>query len=248
MAKIRKSTLAFGAGLGALLGYFLVIRPWSFHWGAAPAEVRKRFPGDELVPSPMRQTTRSITINAPASAIWPWLVQMGFGRASWYTYQFLEKFMRLSGDLGLLNPDYYQRYKAQWKPNADRILPEYQHLEVGDSIADGPDADAFFNVTHLEPEKALVLYSERHIITGIPPDLDSPNPGPYTVFSWGFYLQEIDARSTRLIIRVRANYAPRLLLAPLIYLIAEPADFIYNYGLLHGIKQRVEAKRMGDRP
>ena len=83
--------------------------------------------------------------------------------------------------------------------------------------------------------------SQRHIITGVPPDLNRPNPGPYTVFSWGFYLHPIDAYKTRFIIRVRANYFPRSMLAPLVYLLAEPADFIYNYGTLHGIKQRVES-------
>ena len=124
MAKIRKSTLALAGGLAALLGYHLIIRPWSFRWGAAQTEVRQVFPGDELVPNPFRVTTRAITINAPAPDIWPWLVQIGFGRASWYTYEFLEKILRLSGEIGMLNPDYYQRYKAQWKPNADRLLPE----------------------------------------------------------------------------------------------------------------------------
>mgnify|MGYP001551771848 CR=1 FL=1 len=224
-----------------MLGYHLILRPWTFRWGASPTELHQAFPGDELVPNPFRVTTRSITINAPVAAIWPWLVQMGFGRASWYTYEFLEKILRLSGELGLLNPDYHQRYKAQWKLNADRLLSEYQNLGFGDIIPDGPDAEAYFTVTHLQPEKALVLYSQRHIITGIPPDLDSPNPGPYTTFSWGFYLHAIDEHKTRLVIRVRANYFPRWRLAPLVYLVAEPADFIYNYGALHGIKQRVEA-------
>lgn len=241
MAKIPKSTIALAGVLSALLGYHLIIRPRSFRWGAAPIEIRQVFPGDELVLNPMKQTTRSITIDAPAAAIWPWLVQMGFGRGSWYTYQFLEKVLRGLGEIGLLNPDYYRRYKAQWKPNADRVLPEHQNLEVGDIIADGPDAEAYFTVTHIEPLQRLVLYSQRHIITGVPPDLNRPNPGPYTVFSWGFYLHPIDAYKTRFIIRVRANYFPRSMLAPLVYLLAEPADFIYNYGTLHGIKQRVES-------
>lgn len=69
MAKIRKSTFALGVGLAALLGYHLIIRPYSFHWGATPIEARQTYPGDELVLKPMRQTTRSITINAPAAAI-----------------------------------------------------------------------------------------------------------------------------------------------------------------------------------
>lgn len=240
MAKFRKSAFALGAGLAALLGYHFIIRPWSFHWGSTHSEIHEALPGDELISNPMRQMTRSIAINAPAAAVWPWLVQMGFGRASWYTYQFLEKILRLSGEIGLLSPDFYQRYKAQWKPNADRILPQYQSLRVGDIIPDGPDAEAYFTVTHIEPCSWLVLYSERHVITGIPPDPHSRSPGPYTAFSWGFYLREIDAHRSRLIIRVRANYTPRRLLAPLVYLVAEPADFFYTYGMLNGIKQRVE--------
>jgi hypothetical protein len=243
MAKIRKTTFALGAGLAALLGYHFIIRPWSFRWGTTTTELRQAFVGDELIPNPFRVTTRAITINAPAPDIWPWLVQMGFGRANWYTYQFLEKILRLSGELNLLNSDFYQRYKAQWKPNADRVLPEYQNLQVGDLIPDGPDAQAYFTVTHLEPEKTLVMYSQRHIITGIPPDLDRANPGPYTTFSWGFYLKEISQHRTRLIIRVRATYSPSGMLAPLVYLVAEPADFIYTFGMLQGIKQRVETNK-----
>ena len=122
MAKVPKSRIALAAALSALLVYHLIIRPRSFRWEATPKEVRQAFPGDGLVPNPMRGTTRSITIDAPAAVIWPWLVQMGFGRASWYTTQFLEKGLRGLIETGLLNPDYYRRYKAQWKPNADRVL------------------------------------------------------------------------------------------------------------------------------
>jgi hypothetical protein len=43
-------------------------------------------PGDDIVPQANLIATRAITINTPASHVWPWLVQMGYRRAGWYSY------------------------------------------------------------------------------------------------------------------------------------------------------------------
>ena len=66
-------------GLAAF--YVLVLRPWHLHWGATEEEVSRSMPGDDLIASASLNTTRAITIQARPEEIWPWLVQMGWGRA-----------------------------------------------------------------------------------------------------------------------------------------------------------------------
>ena len=131
----------WAASGGALLpwAYVLIVRPWHLRWGATDEEVRKRLSGDELVPRPVAEMTRALTINAPAKEIWPWVVQMGAGRGGLYSYDWLEN---LAG-LGI--------------HSAERIVPEYQDLKEGDTLplearsATGP------TVAELVPERAIVL-------------------------------------------------------------------------------------------
>jgi hypothetical protein len=97
----------------ATLVYFWFLRDWHLHWGATPAEVAGEVAGDELMPDPVIVATRAVEIDAPPSAIWPWLVQMGPGRGGAYTYDWIER--RLGIDIH----------------NSDRIIPEFQYLKVG---------------------------------------------------------------------------------------------------------------------
>jgi|ERR671918_842515 hypothetical protein len=88
-------------------------RHWHLRWGATDDEVRGPMPGDEIVPKASFKGTRAITIDAPPDAVWPWIVQMGYRRAGFYTYELLD------------NAGY---------PSADRILEEYQSPKIGDWI------------------------------------------------------------------------------------------------------------------
>lgn len=148
----RLSTLLFLLG-GAIGGYITIVRPWFLRWGATDAEVKLTLPGDDIVPQPWgtvpgRQVrehgghplnaTRAITIDAPASAIWPWLVQIGQGRGGFYSYAWLES-------LGV----------PTMAP-ANSIMDEHQKLRVGDPIhlhAYTPPMP----VAVLEEERALVI-------------------------------------------------------------------------------------------
>ena len=123
MAKNKSSSrfiagIALGTGLAL---YHVVMRPWQLNWGATQTEARRRYPGDELVPHPAYQTTRAISIRTPVAEIWPWLVQIGYQRGGFYSYDRLENMSGL--DI----------------TSADRIVPEYQHLAVGDSIRIAPE-------------------------------------------------------------------------------------------------------------
>ena len=106
-----------------------LLRRLGLRWGATDAEVHRPLPGDEVMPHPMIETTHAITIRAPRAAIWPWLVQMGYHRAAWYTdswYYWVDKYL----------------FRLERPPSADRILPQFQHLEVGDTVPDGPRGQA----------------------------------------------------------------------------------------------------------
>jgi hypothetical protein len=96
--------------------YLLIVRPWHMNWGATDEEVRKRLPGDELVPHPTFESTRAITVHAPAKEVWRWLAQLGQDRGGFYSYDRLEN---------LAGANIY---------NAARIVPEMQHLKVGDFV------------------------------------------------------------------------------------------------------------------
>jgi hypothetical protein len=112
-------------------------------WGATERERQQALAGDELLPDATAWTTHGITIAAPRDAVWPWLVQMGWGRAGWYTYRWVDRLLFPANAL-----------------SADPILPELQ-LEVGDHVPDGPPAtDCWFTVEQLEPDR---LRSTRHL-------------------------------------------------------------------------------------
>jgi len=207
-------------GLLALAGYHFVLRPWQQTWGATPAEANRRLPGDHLTPHYRFQTTRAITIQAPAAQVWPWLVQIGYRRAGFYSYDALENMVGLN-----IN-------------SAENIDSELQNLNVGDSIPIAPEAP--MEVAVLEPEKALVLHLRMNPLKGaLAPANAQP---PWLDWTWAFILDEIDPESTRLVIRVRGDYEPAWSL-PLYYALVEPAHFIMERKMLLGIKQRAEAQR-----
>ena len=106
-------------------------------WGATAAEVARPVLGDELVAQPMFSATRAITIAAPATAVFPWLLQMGYGRAGWYSYDWID-------NLG--------------RPSARQIQPEWQSVQAGDSVPAGPVA---FTAALVEPDRAFGLLLDR---------------------------------------------------------------------------------------
>jgi hypothetical protein len=187
---------------------------------ATTSEVNETLPGDDLVPDPQIQTTRAITIHAPVDAVWPWVAQMGYHRGGWYTNARLDKLI--------------------WRidnPSAGRILPAFHHLEVGDTVPDGPKGTARFTVAAITPGRLLALHDPdgTHI--------------PHANFSWAFALREIDGGGTRLILRTRATYPPRWWRTPLAYLALGPADFFMAHVMmLRGIKERAERTPTHDPP
>jgi hypothetical protein len=89
--------LALGS-IGAVAAYLRLIRPWQLRWGATDAEVGRSMPGDVDVPRPTFNATRAVTVAARPDQIWPWLIQIGVGRAGWYSYDWLDNLGRHSAE------------------------------------------------------------------------------------------------------------------------------------------------------
>ena len=167
-------------------------------WGATAEEAARGLPGDELLEPADIVATRAITIDAPASAVWPWLVQMGPGRGGAYTYDWIENLLGLN------------------MHSVDRVLPEFQHPQVGESIGYGKNRMSY---AIIEPEHVLSTRSAD---------------GNWV---WTFVLSEHDGR-TRLISRNRfrlPRLRDRIGMLPM-----EPASLVMERKMLAGIKQRAE--------
>jgi hypothetical protein len=121
--------------------YSRFLRDWVLTWGATAEEAARPLPGDDLLARADIVATRAIGIDAPPSAIWPWLVQMGPGRAGAYTYDWIENLFGLN------------------MHSADRIHPEWQNLAVGDVLRSRKDGPGM-RVEILRPERTLSNRSE----------------------------------------------------------------------------------------
>jgi hypothetical protein len=185
------------AALAAL--YALRLRRPILTWGATAQEAEARLPGDELLEDADGVATRAIAVDAPADAVWPWIAQMGPApRGGAYTYDWIENLLGLN------------------MHSADRVLPEFQHPQVGDTIGYGPN---HMRLERVEPGRVLAWRSED---------------GNWV---WTFVLDAQDG-GTRLISRNRfrlPTLAARVGMLPM-----EPASLVMERKMLRGIKARAE--------
>jgi hypothetical protein len=191
--------------LALLALYWFPIRRWMNQWDATPSDLDRVMAGDGLLVDWTYSGTTAVTVNAAPEQIWPWLAQIGYQRGGLYSYDWLD---RLFGYLD--------------RPSATRILPEFQHLAVGDRIPLGRGPS--WPVAVLETNRALVL--------------DMRNLGGLD-WVWQFGLFPIDETRTRLISRsrVRAHAVWARLLTHAI----EPAGFLMTRRMLLGLQERAEA-------
>lgn len=174
--------------------YGFALRPRLVRWGASDDEVARVFPGGDLIPHGTRAATMAVTIDAPPGEVWPWLVQMGWGRAGWYSWDRLDNGGRRS---------------------ATAVHPEWQGLAVGDRLqawSPGGPVDAW-EVAALEPRRFLGLrgVSDFH---GRILDPTQPRPAAYTEGLWGFLLEDLPGDRTRLVVSGYQALRPRCLEGP----------------------------------
>jgi hypothetical protein len=219
-----------GTAVATEIAAYLLWRPRMLDWGATNEEAREPLPGDDRTPRPRVQSTRAVTIGAPPEQVWPWLMQMGIGRAGFYTHDWVERLM------------FCARY-VEGKHSATRIHPEIPPLQAGDTVSMG--AGAFAPVSEVEPYRHLVA-QETYVLR--------PLAGNKTRLiaryrGAGFVSPAAHA------IRPDAGRLPRLLRFAVLHLPGVDlalrgfdffvSDLLHHYmetGMLAGIKARAEGK------
>jgi uncharacterized protein YndB with AHSA1/START domain len=226
--------LIVGASIAAAgWAIYYNVRRWYATWGFEADEQTKRLPGDEIIPDGANLLTRGITIDAPPEAVWPWLVQLGYERGGWYSYDQMDV-----------------RGKS-----ADTILPEFQKLEVGDIVPTDPAGG--FEVKLVEPGRALGLYVDTALVERQRKPAESvsvtPTPGlamsggmmsaslpSEFKISWTVVLEPDGSGKTRLIERARGWFGPSAASSRMLMPVAGFGIFVMTRKQMLGIRQRVE--------
>jgi len=214
--------------------WFAYLRPLRDRWGVVPDESDHTWPGDDLVADASLVETRAITIEAAPAAVWPWLVQMGYGRGGWYSYD------QMDNDA----------------PSADRIKPELQDLSVGDIMPTWPGGG--FRVADMTPGETMSLYLDSEMVEAQQHAADADHKEASTAglkvaggmggaampefrASWTFVLEAIDGGThTRLVERLRASTPKPNALHKVALPMFGVGVFLMTRKQLLGIKERVE--------
>jgi hypothetical protein len=229
---------------GMVIAFYAQLRQEQQTWGVVPRDSGKALAGDDLISDPDIVETRSLSVDAAPSVVWPWLVQMGYGRGGWYSYDKLD----MKGS------------------SSDSILPQFQDLAAGDIVPTHPGGGFVAKV--VDAGEALVLYLDHELVrsqveTSVTEhgqdalaSLDEDMPGglqfagalggmtmPEFRVSWSFILEpEAGGTRTRLIERFRVWTAeaglPQKLGMPVMGL----GVFAMTRKHMLGVKERAEGR------
>jgi len=215
VSKLRPLLLAIAINIASWIAlmlvlalfYFAWLREYQMNWGATAEEVSRYMAGDELHENPEFNATRAVEINATPEQIWPWIVQMGYSKGGFYGFDKLDN----GGN-----------------PSAERIIPEFQNLKVGDSIAAGEYKGQlvnFLEVVEMEPNTSMLWVFVA-------------TPWEGATWSWGLY--GIDNQRTRLVSRLRKGYTFNTIQDFIGWPLYDMVEILMMRTTLLGIKRRAE--------
>lgn len=216
----RGTLTAVGLGLASAYAVWFRLGLVS---GSTVAERRTVLDGDDLISKPSLVTNHAGDLPVPPEDVWPWLTQVGWHRAGWYTPHWVDQ---------VLFPD-------NWA-SAEALDPRFvRDLAPGDTIPDGPPGTAHFVVERADAPHLLVLHSRTHL----PADWANAFRASLD-WVWTFHLQPNDDGGTRLLIRNRGSVRPAWL--DLAYrAVIVPADHIMAPGMLRGLAERLAKHSAG---
>lgn len=214
MTRIRQVAVVGSGGLLAAATLGQVLGRTS---GSTREERRRVLPGSDPVARPTIVTNHAGTLPAPPEKVWPWLTQVGWHRAGWYTPRWVDRY---------LFPD-------NW-PSADRLDPALlRDLVVGDTIPDGPPGTAQFVVEHVSAPDLLVLHSTTHV-----PGSWRERTGALIDWVWTFALDPVPGGRTRFLVRTVARTDPWWFTVAYVATLV-PADHVMATGMVRGLAERV---------
>jgi hypothetical protein len=185
---------------GLIATYWLVIRPWHLKWGATREELQLKLPGDKNVHNPDFNATRGITIHSTPELVWRWIIQIGSKRAGWYSIDWMD-------NAGI--------------KSSDKILPEFQKIEVAQFIPFTPDQKNGMWVNDFK-EHEYILWVDKE--------------GKAT---WLWYVYPIDKTHSRLVTRLRTKYNWKGIWI-MYYILYDIGDIVMMSKCMKGIKKRAE--------
>ena len=214
--------LFFGFPVVGALFALWKLRRWASIWHTTPAELARDWPGDELSPRATEVTTRAVTIQAPAEAVWAWLVQIGQDRAGFYSYTWLENLFRCA------------------MPRVERIVPEWQQRTLGDIVwlarPDRYRGEARQKVVRIDRGRVLSLASPSDWGRLVRHQTSAGG-------TWTFILVPVSAQTTRLVVRSRGPEAPSFLGRVFWVMVFEPAHFIMERRMMLRLRGLAENTR-----
>ena len=177
-------------------------------------ERERTYPGDRLVRATREVYTRGIDIDVPRHAVWPWVVQLGLGRAGFYSYELLKRIAGIP------------------VTNAESIEPSMQSLVIGDEIRLNPKLPGI-PVADLEVERYICLGVRAEM------ELDSARPDPER--SWSIYLEPASGAASRLVLRGCVGPTGQgSILKKIGAAFEKPIDFVMEQRMLRTIKRLAE--------
>jgi hypothetical protein len=195
--------------------------------GVDADDITRALSGDELIADPELQIDRASVFGASADELWPWIVQLGKGRAGWYMPRTVERL-------------------AVWPPRkraARAIVDAFQALAPGERVPDWGPGDPAFEVVSVQAPRALVYLSRRDRANNWAWPAADARASDVMAFSWALVIEPIDGRSSRLHIRLRGRLGRRGPLRPLMTALGGLFDYVTIVLLFAGLRERVAARR-----